>query len=571
MLHVFNTFVSDQIFRGNRYGLVGKGAYCTRGGKQSNILAQNVGSPFRLGASAAVGVHHLFADGVEHHILCPFKGGIRRLVHQVLISVICRQIRIGVGVLGIFISSGVFQIRFRRIVLDILGILLCALSISHEFAVIAFCQLLARILSKRVVLRLIVKVDAIFSGGIDFFHRRLLVIIFRLPLCLCLALISKLHIGFVIVAILLQPSNIGAFVGILSVFVLLSVNQSGIDPAMHHVVHALRGTGSRCVGQRVNETTVYDSQLHVPFFGFDGTHAHIAAVCRLRQIDVAFGAGVDLRTVTIRGIYKIRGCNLDSLIIRAYTAVFAGQIDTPAYYGSIAARLGNIPCSIQGHIAHIHIVTESRVSVLALERHQLHVPRQGLILLYAACGCDIDISRIGGNSTEPDIVRHRGDLAIAILDSLTDGNDMDILDIVFCLQSHNLALQGGVVILEDAAPCGVDRQRSLIIRIGHISRQVDAAPQGIGAFQVDAAGFRADQSDGDGMGGIHRIVIELDGGSAVFPPIVDMLEPAKETGTCDPMFPVKNSGLQKTGTPIKVQFAVFRDTVASLRNNGALR
>ena len=73
------------------------------------------------------------------------------------------------------------------------------------------------------------------------------------------------------------------------------------------------------------------------------------------------------------------------------------------------------------------------------------------------------------------------------------------------------------------------------------------------------------------MGGIHRIVIELDGGSAVFPPIVDMLEPAKETGTCDPMFPVKNSGLQETGTPIKVQFAVFRDTVASLRNNGALR
>ena len=99
LLHVFNAFVSFQILHGNRGGLVVKGTHRSLRRSQSHILTQNIGRPFRLNAAAAIRVHHFIADSIEHHILCPFKGGISCLSYQIRIGDVIRQIRICVGVL----------------------------------------------------------------------------------------------------------------------------------------------------------------------------------------------------------------------------------------------------------------------------------------------------------------------------------------------------------------------------------------------------------------------------------------------------------------------------------------
>ena len=108
---------------------------------------------------------------------------------------------------------------------------------------------------------------------------------------------------------------------------------------------------------------------------------------------------------------------------------------------------------------------------------------------------------------------------------------MDIFDIILRRQVHDLALQGGSVILEDTAPGGAYRQRSLIVGVSHIVRQVDAAAAGIGALDVDTALFRANQANNDIVGCVHIGPVGAEAGFAYLPPVGFVLEPAKETGT----------------------------------------
>ena len=130
LLHVFNAFVSGQLIYGNRSGRVIKGTYCTLGCMQGDVSAQDISCPISQHTAAAVGIHHLVADGVKHHVLRPLKGGVGRLGYQILIGDIIRQIRTGIGVLGIFIGSSVFQIGIRRCIAIVLGILLRFLCIG---------------------------------------------------------------------------------------------------------------------------------------------------------------------------------------------------------------------------------------------------------------------------------------------------------------------------------------------------------------------------------------------------------------------------------------------------------
>ena len=281
----------------------------------------------------------------------------------------------------------------------------------------------------------------------------------------------------------------------------------------------------------VNEATVCNGQRHVPFFRFNFTHAHIAASSRLRQVDAALGAGVDLCAVAIRGIDQIRACNVDSLTCRTNAAFLAGQVDAPAFYGSTAARLGDIACCIQGHIPQSRVILESNVSVLALKRHDCHVPAKGLILQYAADSGDVDIPIAGRNGAEFDVVRHRSDFAVSVFNRRAHRSEMDILNIVFRRQVHDFALQGSVIKLGNAPRFGADIQRSLIMRVRHIARQVDTAACSILAFDVDAALFCANQPDGDGLGCVQGVVEELNGFCSGFPTISGMFEPAQETAT----------------------------------------
>ena len=115
-----------------------------------------------------------------------------------------------------------------------------------------------------------------------------------IPLCLCLAavldVISRFHVRLVVVAGLLQALDVRTFVGIFSLCVLFAVDQSGVDPAMHHLVHAVVGAGCIVAGRkRVNEAAICHGQCHISRPGLDLAHAHIAA--GLGQVDVALCAG----------------------------------------------------------------------------------------------------------------------------------------------------------------------------------------------------------------------------------------------------------------------------------------
>ena len=264
---------------------------------------------------------------------------------------------------------------------------------------------------------------------------------------------------------------------------------------MYHFVHAVRGTGFVISRKSVDKTAVHDGQIHIPFSGLDFAYAHIAATFGLCQIDAVFSAGVDLCAVAIRGINQIRSCDFDGLTIRADSTVLACQSDSPAFNGGTVARLGNIPGCVQGHVPKLRIL-DIVAAALALERQDCHIPRQGSSQ-FAANDCNVDIPFAGGNSIELDIVRN---LAASVLRA--NGSDMDILDIVLCREGHNLALQGGVVKLCNAARFGADIQRSLVVRIGYIARQVNAAAFIVGAFNIDTALFRSNKPDSDGLGSV---------------------------------------------------------------------
>ena len=308
LLHFFNAVVACQISHGNRSGLIGKGAHATVG-VQGDIFTQYIGRPIRLRTAATFRVHQLFADGVEHHVLGPFKGWISGLCCQVFISGICRQIISCVGILGILVRSRVLQICLSRRIIAVLSILLSTFCVCQISTVSSIRQLSAVLLGKCVVLCLVGKISFIFSRNIDFFHCRFLASIFSLPLRLGLTticnIISCLHICLIVVPILLQPFDIGPLVGVLSVSILFAINQAGVNPAMHHIVHAVHRAGFIVSRKRVNEAAVSNGQRNIPFAGFNFAHTHIATDYLLGQIDAVLGTGVNQRTTPIRGIDKI--------------------------------------------------------------------------------------------------------------------------------------------------------------------------------------------------------------------------------------------------------------------------
>ena len=148
-------------------------------------------------------------------------------------------------------------------------------------------------------------------------------------------------------------------------------------------------------------------------------------------------------------------------------------------------------------------------------------------------GGDVDIPFAGRNGAEFDIIRHRSDIAGCVFNRRAHSSEMDIFDIVFRRQVHNLALQGRVVELSDATRFGADIQRSQVMGISHITRQVDAAAVGVGAGDVDAAHFRAKEADGDTLGGVYGIAVGLKGFCAFRPTGIVVPEPAKESRTIE--------------------------------------
>ena len=152
--------------------------------------------------------------------------------------------------------------------------------------------------------------------------------------------------------------------------------------------------------------------------------------------------------------------------------------------------MDDISRGIQAHVSKRRVVFERSCSVLALQRHDFHIPRQRLILQLATYGGDVDITLARGNGAEFDIVLHSCGFAIGIsFSNRADGSNVDIFDIIFRGQVHNLTLQGGIVKLSNAARFGADIQCGLVMRVRHIARQIDAATGGVGAGNVDAALF----------------------------------------------------------------------------------
>ena len=225
---------------------------------------------------------------------------------------------------------------------------------------------------------------------------------------------------------------------------------------------------------------------------------------------------------------------MDCLTCRADAAVLAGQSDAATFNGGAATRLDDIPVRSQRHVTKSRIARESGIAVLALESHDCHIPRQGLIIQESADSGDVDIPLAGGNSVKLDIVRHDS-LTLSILSSnLADGSNMYVTNIVLRREVHDLALQGRVIVLEDAARRGVHSQRSRIVGVGHISRQINAAAVGIGAGDIDTARRVANQPDGNGLGGAYGVTVSFEGLGAFRPTGIVVSEPAEESRLFEP-------------------------------------
>ena len=143
---------------------------------------------------------------------------------------------------------------------------------------------------------------------------------------------------------------------------------------------------------------------------------------------------------------------------------------------------------------------------------------------------------------------------------------MDILDIVFRRQVHDLALQGRVVKLRDAPRCGVDVQRSLVVGVGHVAPQVDAAACGVGTTDVDTTRFRANQPDGDGLGGVDGIVVRSEGGGLFRPAGIVVFEPAEEARLFQPSCYAGGFIAEFFGMGIHADFSCLRNIGAVLLN-----
>ena len=111
---------------------------------------------------------------------------------------------------------------------------------------------------------------------------------------------------------------------------------------------------------------------------------------------------------------------------------------------------------------------------------------------------------------------------------------MDILDVVLRRQVHNLALQGGVVKLGNTASVGADGKRGLVMGVSHVVRQVDVAVFVTVSFNGNAALFRADQPEGDGLGGVDGIVVRPERNGFFRPAGIVVLEPAQESRLFQP-------------------------------------
>ena len=147
---------------------------------------------------------------------------------------------------------------------------------------------------------------------------------------------------------------------------------------------------------------------------------------------------------------------------------------------------------------------------------------------------------------------------------------MYVTNIVFRREVHNLALQRRVVKLRNAAGFGVHCQRSLIVGVRHIARQVDAAAAGVGALNIDAALFRANQPDGDAPGSAYGVIVGFEGFGTFIPPGIVVPEPAEESRLFQPSLRLGRPTRQEIGSGIKAQRIPGQTGIAVLPDDSAL-
>ena len=147
---------------------------------------------------------------------------------------------------------------------------------------------------------------------------------------------------------------------------------------------------------------------------------------------------------------------------------------------------------------------------------------------------------------------------------------MDIPDIVLRRQVHNLALQERIVKLCNAAGFGVNSQCRLVVGVGHVACQINAAAAGVGALDVNFAHFRANQPDGDGARSTYGVVVSLEGFGAFIPPGIVVPEPAEESRLFQPSLRLGRPTRQEIGSGIKAQRIPGQTGIAVLPDDSAL-
>ena len=194
------------------------------------------------------------------------------------------------------------------------------------------------------------------------------------------------------------------------------------------------------LGQCINKTPVGHFQAHIAFPGNNGTYRHIPFFFSQINMFLRFRAHAGrIRTGFTGTRRSINRNGLLRLAVRipvTDSATRAVQVDGFACNRLVTGIicLGNVAIGPQAHFG--RLAAALRCLAAALQSFDHHVARQALAFCQAALNIYVNTAAVGRNSLKPYPVT--GGIAFFTVraccgNKLTQGNDMDILNIVFCL------------------------------------------------------------------------------------------------------------------------------------------
>ena len=216
------------------------------------------------------------------------------------------------------------------------------------------------------------------------------------------------------------------------------------------------------LGQCVNETAARRFQPHIAVMGNDRSHTHIAFLfCQvnvLHRFCIHTGRIFAEPAGFRKRIHNNSLFRLSFLVKCANTAVHTGQTDFAAFYRHTGNRLGNVAFRFQRTTSRSYSFALSLTGIppFAGQSGKNYVARQLLSVCRAAHYIYINVTAVIRERAKLNPVFGSVDfVTVSILragiNPLTHRRDMDVFNIIFCLQIRLSCSQACPALLDDTA------------------------------------------------------------------------------------------------------------------------